>query len=102
MAFNFIKPQIDRNNRRYENGKKGGAPKGNTNAGKPVKKQPKNNQKQPNVNENVNDIKEILSNESTKKETDVSSYPSTDFEKFQSWIIKNDYLSLYGIGVNKY
>ena len=53
-AFLTAKPLIDANNRRYENAKKGGAPKGNQNA----KKQPKNNQKttkkQPNVNVNVN------------------------------------------------
>lgn len=60
--FILIKPQIDANNQRYENGKKGGAPKGNQNARKIFtennQKQPlvdlKNNQKQPNVNVNVN------------------------------------------------
>ena len=51
--FNLARPQIDKNNIRYENGKKGGAPKGNKNA----KKQPKtteNNQNLPNVNVNDN------------------------------------------------
>lgn len=43
----LIKPQLDANNQRYENGKKGGAPTGNTNASKKEnnQKQPKNNQK---------------------------------------------------------
>lgn len=50
-VFITIKPQIDKNNQRYENGKKGGAPKGNQNA----KKTTENNQNQPNVNVNVND-----------------------------------------------
>ena len=52
--FTLIIPQLIANDKRYENGKKGGAPKGNQNA----KKQPKNNlettEKQPNVNVNVN------------------------------------------------
>jgi len=52
--FILIIPQLEANNKRYENGKKGGAPKGNQNAKKTTKKQPKNNQKQPNVNVNVN------------------------------------------------
>lgn len=42
--FHLVKPQIDKNNTRYENGKKGGAPVGNTNA--------KNNQRQPKTTEN--------------------------------------------------
>lgn len=61
LAFEMIKPVIDSSDRRYitsvENGKKGGAPKGNKNA---VKKQPKTTKKQPpnnqnNLNDNVND-----------------------------------------------
>ena len=40
--FTLIIPQLKANNKRYENGKKGGAPKGNQNA---TKKQPKINQK---------------------------------------------------------
>lgn len=64
IAWLLIKPQLDANIKRYLNGCKGGAPKGNQNARKTTEKQPKNNQrlnektteKQPNnnVNENVN------------------------------------------------
>lgn len=80
--FLLVKPQIDANNERYENGCRGGAPKGNQNA----KKQPKNNQKttekqpvvdleeqkkQPNdnVNENVNDNENDLKENVKRKST---------------------------------
>jgi len=46
-----IRPQLDANYQRFLNGCRGGAPSGNQNA----RKQPKNNQKQPNVDVNVND-----------------------------------------------
>lgn len=63
--FDLIRPQLKANRTRYENGCKGGAPVGNSNARKQPKnnqdtteseseKQPRNNQKQPNNNENEN------------------------------------------------
>ena len=68
-VFKLVKPQIDANNKRFENGCKGGAPTGNQNARKQpknnletTKKQPKNNQKQPNVNVNDNDNVNVLYN----------------------------------------
>ena len=46
--FKLIIPLLEANNKRYENGKKGGAPKGNQNARKYKKEETtKNNQKQP-------------------------------------------------------
>lgn len=100
--FCLIKPQIDANNRKYENGKKGGAPTGNRNASKSdaettekqpennqetTKKQPnstKNNQKQPNVNvndnDNVNDNENVNENEnahtSSKLDTRALFFPT--------------------------
>ncbi len=79
--FLLIKPQIDANNQRYENGKKGGAPKGNKNAQKREKenqkitvgcfeKQPKNNQKQPNVNDNVNENVNVNDNKNTMRKAE--------------------------------
>lgn len=45
--FKLIIPLLEANNKRYENGKKGGAPKGNQNARKNNLETTKNNQKQP-------------------------------------------------------
>ena len=52
--FNALKPQIDANNRKFENGKKGGRPKGNQTKTKP---KPNNNQSitKPKPNEYVNE-----------------------------------------------
>lgn len=52
MFMDMAKPNLDANYRKYINGKKGGAPKGNKNAVKD--KTTKNNQEQPNVNVNGN------------------------------------------------
>lgn len=69
-VFTLVKPIIDSNNKKRDNGAKGGAPTGNKNARKKTTKnnqkqptvdfsaQPKNNQKQPN---NVNDYNNISS-----------------------------------------
>ena len=97
--FALIKPQLDANNQRFENGKNGGAPKGNQNARKQPKnnqetteKQPKSNQKQPNVNDNVN------VNDNDDKDasaiTDEKKYYSSDNGVIKSISeLKRDYLN---------
>lgn len=74
-VFTLMKPQIDVNNKRFENGKRGGRPKsedkpkGNQNE---TKDEPKNNQKitkdEPNVNDNVNVYTENTTNVVSKKD----------------------------------
>ena len=74
IAWLLIKPQLDANIKRYLNGCKGGAPKGNQNARKTTEKQPKNNQrlnektteKQPNNNVNVNENVNVNVNDKEK------------------------------------
>lgn len=94
--FILIKPQIDKNNKRYENGKNGGRPVISGDKQKPnnnqtiTKDKPNHNQTitniepNDNVNDNVNDIKKESTNVD-KKETSVSS-PSTDYLKFNEWM----------------
>lgn len=74
VAWILIRPIIDKQWVSYENGKKGGAPEGNSNAvrnnRKTTEKQPKNNpnstEKQPDKDKEK-EIKEIPSKEGTKK-----------------------------------
>ena len=67
--FLLVKPQIDANNAKYENGKKGGKPKANLSETKPEPKPNQNVTKpEPNVNENVN-VNENDKKENTKRKT---------------------------------
>ena len=103
--FLLVKPQIDANNNRYENGKKGGKPKANQNE---TKTEPKPNQDvtetEPNVNVNVNvnenDLKENIKRKVFTKPTaeEVKAYCAErknnvdpdkfiDFYESKGWLI---------------
>lgn len=76
-VFVLIKPQLDANNSRYENGCKGGRPKTET---KPNNNQNKTKQ-QPNENENEN----VNENENDKKEKILKEKVSFDDEFEELW-----------------
>ncbi len=90
IIWTLIKPQIDANIKKRIDGRRGGAPKGNTNA----KKQPKTtivdlennhwlNKKQPNVNDNANVNANDKANDKEKaKENEIQVIFSDKFSQF--------------------
>ena len=75
--FTLMRPNIDSSNKKYaasvENGKKGGAPKGNQNA----KKQPKNNQSKQPKNKQDYDLDSDYDSDS-EKDFDIDSDKDSD------------------------
>lgn len=78
--FTLIKPQIDVNNKRFQNGRKGGRPKPNNNQTE--------TEEEPNVNDNVNvnNKKETLSKERAKKDAALAATLSRKEDFYQSLI----------------
>ena len=81
--FTLIKPQIDVNNKRFDNGCKGGRPLKKETKEKPINNQQETKEK-PNKNYNVND-----NNNDNKESTNVDKKerpPKSDYERFNEWL----------------
>lgn len=99
-VFTLMKPQIDVNNKRFENGKRGGRPKsedkpkGNQNE---TKEKPKNNQNEtkdePNVNVNDNVYTENTTNVVSKKDAAKAATLKRKEEFYQTLV---PFVSKYG------
>lgn len=83
MFFKLVKPQVDANNRRHENGMRGGRPK--------TKTEPNENQtitkSEPNVNVNVNDNDIKKKNIKKKSWTQTVESRPYDFEALEAQVI---------------
>lgn len=81
--FTLIRPQIDVNNKRFDNGCKGGRPLKNETKEKPSNNQNETKEK-PNKNYNVNDNNN--NKESTNVDKKESPTQKSDYEKFNEWL----------------
>ena len=86
--FLLVKPQIDANNNRYENGKKGGKPKANQ---RETKAEPKPNQDEtetePNVNENEN-VNENVNENDLKENTKRKVFAKPTVEEVKAYCVE--------------
>lgn len=95
MAWKLIKPQLDANWRRYENGCKGGAPVGSRNNPSGRRgNQPRTNQEQTKNkrNDNDNDNVNVDNKESKPKKDELSlsvSHSTQKFVQFNEWLQTN-------------
>ena len=71
--FTLILPQLEANDKRYENGKKGGRPKKEETETKPNKNRNKTKVK-PNDNDNVNDNVNVINNNKSCKISEIIEY----------------------------
>lgn len=101
IIWSLVKPQLDANWKRFENGKKGGAPTGNKNnrfSKSTTVVQPKYNQDttgvQPNVfnvNDNVNDNDNVSASANKNRSDKPTRFVPPTLNEVQDYILKNEY-----------
>lgn len=97
--FTLILPQLEANNKRYENGKRGGRPRQNQNE---TETKPKNNQNETKMKPNENDNVNVNENDNGN---DIYTYLENNFARTLSPIEIdkiNQWLSLYEENIIKY
>ena len=101
--FTLILPQLEANNKRYENGKRGGRPRQNQNE---TEIKPKNNQNETKIKPNENDNVNVNENENDNVNgNDIYTYLENNFSRTLSPIEIDkisQWLSLYEENIIKY
>ena len=99
--FTLILPQLEANNKRYENGKRGGRPRQNQNE---TEIKPKNNQNETKIKPNENDNVNVNENDNVNG-NDIYTYLENNFSRTLSPIEIDkisQWLSLYEENIIKY
>ena len=99
--FTLILPQLEANNKRYENGKRGGRPRRNQNE---TEIKPKNNQNETKIKPNENDNVNVNENDNVNG-NDIYTYLENNFSRTLSPIEIDkisQWLSLYEENIIKY
>lgn len=91
MVFTLIKPQIDANNKKYTNGKKGGRPNKNEKPEVTNKKTTGFSDEEPNENNNINDNENRNENVNEAENTNVNDSTHPSLSDIEAYINEHNY-----------